>query len=48
MTLTPTNYAICATLNGQVVVKAPDWGFVPTIRVPMAAQLRAAEIELLA
>ena len=31
--LTPTNYAICATLNGQIVVKAPDWGYA-SIRVP--------------
>lgn len=33
-TLTPTNYGICATLNDQIVVKAPDWGYVPSIRVP--------------
>lgn len=33
-TLTPTNYGICATLNGRIVVKAPDWAFIPTIRVP--------------
>jgi Uma2 family endonuclease len=33
-TLTPTNYGICATLDGQMVVKAPDWAFVPDIRVP--------------
>ena len=32
--LTTTNYGICATVNGQTVVKAPDWGFVPTIHVP--------------
>jgi hypothetical protein len=32
--LTPTNYGICATVNGQVVVKAPDWAFIPEIRVP--------------
>lgn len=25
--LTTTNYGICATLNGQTVVKAPDWGY---------------------
>jgi hypothetical protein len=31
--LTPTNYAICATLNGQIVVKAPDWAYA-SIRVP--------------
>jgi Uma2 family endonuclease len=32
-TLTPTNYAICATLDGQYVAKAPDWAFIPEIRV---------------
>jgi Uma2 family endonuclease len=32
--LVMTNYGLCATLNGQTVVKAPDWGYVPEIRVP--------------
>jgi Uma2 family endonuclease len=32
--LTPTNYGICATVNGQTVVKAPDWAYIPNIRVP--------------
>lgn len=32
--LTPTNYGICATVNGKIVVKAPDWAFIPEIRVP--------------
>ncbi|MBW4477355.1 MAG: Uma2 family endonuclease [Tolypothrix brevis GSE-NOS-MK-07-07A] len=31
--LTTTNYGICATLNNRFVVKAPDWGYVPAIRV---------------
>lgn len=31
--LTVTNYGICATFNGNIVVKAPDWGYVPEIRV---------------
>ncbi len=31
--LTPTNYGICATVNGKMVVKAPDWAYVPNIRV---------------
>lgn len=34
--LTPTNYGICATVNGQIVVKAPDWAFIPAVRVPRA------------
>lgn len=31
--LTITNYGICATLNNQFVLKAPDWGYVPSIQV---------------
>lgn len=29
--LTTTNYGICATLNGKIVVKAPDWAYIPEI-----------------
>ncbi len=32
--LTSTNYGICATLNQKIVVKAPDWAYIPAIRVP--------------
>jgi Uma2 family endonuclease len=32
--LTTTNYGICATLNNKVVVKAPDWTYIQSIRVP--------------
>jgi Uma2 family endonuclease len=31
--LLPTNYGICATVDGTIVVKAPDWAYVPTISV---------------
>lgn len=31
--LATTNYGICATVNGRIVVKAPDWGYVSQIRV---------------
>ena len=31
--LTITNYGICATVDQRLVVKAPDWGYVPAIRV---------------
>jgi len=31
--LVTTNYGICATVNGKVVVKAPDWAYVPQISV---------------
>ncbi|GBF81701.1 Uma2 family endonuclease [Aphanothece sacrum] len=34
--VTTTNYGICATLNGKIVVKAPDWAYIPLIRVPQA------------
>jgi Putative restriction endonuclease len=29
--LTLTNYGICATVNRKIVVKAPDWGYIPAI-----------------
>lgn len=32
-TLVSTNYGVCATLNGKIVVKAPDWMYVPQIVV---------------
>lgn len=32
--LTTTNYGICATVNAKVVVKAPDWAYIPRITVP--------------
>ncbi|NJN57881.1 MAG: Uma2 family endonuclease [Leptolyngbyaceae cyanobacterium SL_5_9] len=39
--LTMTNYGICANLNGRVVVKAPDWGYVAAIRVPRNEVIRS-------
>ena len=33
-TLATTNYGICVTLNQKIVVKAPDWAYIPAIRVP--------------
>ncbi len=30
---TTTNYGICATIDGKIVVKAPDWSFIPAVRV---------------
>jgi Uma2 family endonuclease len=32
--LITTNYGICATVNQKMVVKAPDWAYIPSIRVP--------------
>jgi hypothetical protein len=34
-TLLPTNYGICATVNGKIAVKAPDWAYIPRITVPI-------------
>ncbi|MEM6437977.1 MAG: Uma2 family endonuclease [Cyanobacteria bacterium P01_D01_bin.115] len=34
--LTTTNYGICATVNEKVVVKAPDWAYIPGISVARA------------
>ncbi len=39
--LVMTNYGLCATVNGKTVVKAPDWGYVPQIRVPREAVTRS-------
>jgi hypothetical protein len=39
--LTMTNYGICATVNDRIVVKAPDWGFVRSIRVPRSEVFRS-------
>lgn len=39
--LTPTNYGICATVNGNVVVKAPDWAYISTITVPRSQMERS-------
>ncbi|WP_072620119.1 Uma2 family endonuclease [Spirulina major] len=32
--LIATNYGICATLNDKIVVKAPDWVYVPHVAAP--------------
>ncbi|MEM8637444.1 MAG: Uma2 family endonuclease [Cyanobacteria bacterium P01_G01_bin.54] len=39
--LTPTNYGICATFNHQLVVKAPDWAYIPRITVPRSEIVRS-------
>jgi hypothetical protein len=39
--LTTTNYGICATLNQKMVVKAPDWTYIPSIRVSRAEVKRS-------
>ncbi|NJN22331.1 MAG: Uma2 family endonuclease [Leptolyngbya sp. RL_3_1] len=34
--LTLTNYGVCATVNDRIVVKAPDWAYVPQTTVARA------------
>ncbi|MCJ8280439.1 MAG: Uma2 family endonuclease [Rivularia sp. ALOHA_DT_140] len=31
--LATTNYGICATVNSKIIVKAPDWAYIPKINV---------------
>jgi Uma2 family endonuclease len=39
--LATTNYGICATVNGKIVVKAPDWAYIPKITVPRSQIVRS-------
>lgn len=39
--LTPTNYGICATINGKFAVKAPDWAYIPQIGVDRSEIIRS-------
>lgn len=39
--LTPTNYGICATINGKIAVKAPDWAYIPRISVDRSQVIRS-------
>ena len=39
--LTPTNYGICATINGKIAVKAPDWAYIPQINVERSKVVRS-------
>jgi Putative restriction endonuclease len=39
--LIPTNYGICATFNGKIVVKAPDWAYIPRISVDREEVIRS-------
>ncbi|MCC5637903.1 Uma2 family endonuclease [Nostoc sp. CHAB 5844] len=38
---TSTNYGICATLNGRMVIKAPDWSYIPKISVDREEIIRS-------
>ncbi|QSJ17225.1 Uma2 family endonuclease [Nostoc sp. UHCC 0702] len=39
--LATTNYGICATLNNRIVIKAPDWAFIPKINVSREQVIRS-------
>jgi Uma2 family endonuclease len=39
--LTTTNYGICAVVNGKIVVKAPDWAYIPSIKVSRNEVIRS-------
>jgi len=39
--LVSTNYGICATLDEQLVIKAPDWAFIPEITVAREEVVRS-------
>lgn len=39
--LTVSNYAICATFNDKIVLKAPDWAYIASIRVPREEVIRS-------
>jgi hypothetical protein len=39
--LTPTNYGICATVNGKMVVKAPDWAYIAKITLDRSQVIRS-------
>lgn len=39
--LTPTNYGICATINGKISIKAPDWAYIPQITVNLEEVVRS-------
>jgi len=39
--LTTTNYGICATLNGRMVIKAPDWAYIAKINVDKEEVIRS-------
>ncbi len=34
--LIATNFALCATVNGELIIKAPDWLYVPSVREQLA------------
>ena len=38
---TSTNYGICATVSGKIVVKAPDWTYVPHVTVARSEIVRS-------
>jgi Putative restriction endonuclease len=39
--LASTNYGVCATIDGKIVVKAPDWAYIPDIKVERSEVFRS-------
>jgi hypothetical protein len=40
-TLASTNYGVCATVDGKIVIKAPDWAYIPAIKVDRSEVYRS-------
>ena len=38
--LIATNFGICATVNDQTIVKAPDWVYIPNVEPPKDGVIR--------
>ncbi|NJR59878.1 MAG: hypothetical protein HC769_14185 [Cyanobacteria bacterium CRU_2_1] len=38
--LIASNFGLCATINGELVIKAPDWLYVPAVNAPDATLTR--------
>jgi Putative restriction endonuclease len=36
--LIATNFGLCATMNGELVIKAPDWLYVPSVKEQLASR----------
>ena len=36
--LIATNFGLCATVNGELVIKAPDWLYVPSVKEQLASR----------
>lgn len=39
--LIASNFGLCATLNGELIIKAPDWLYVPQVKEPERSERKA-------